>query len=48
MNYLVPISSFLAVATGFLLLIINPGVIFSDNKSNNNNEKIYCYDCKFF
>jgi len=47
MNYLLPISSFLAVVTGFLLLIINPGVIFSDNK-NNNNEKIYCYDCKFF
>ena len=47
MNYLVGISTFLEVVTGLLLLIINPGFIFFDSKSNNN-EKIYYYDCKIF
>ena len=41
-----PISSTLTILISFLLLILNPGVIYSDGK-NNNEEKIYCSECKF-
>ena len=47
MNFFVPISSSIAVVTSFLLLVMNPGVIYSD-KQSNKNEKIYCDQCKFF
>ena len=46
MNVIVPISSFLAIISALLLLIINPGIIYSDNKSKKK-EKIYCSYCKF-
>ena len=42
-----PISSTLTILISFLLLILNPGVIYSDGKNNNNEEKIYCSECKF-
>ncbi len=47
MNFLAPITSSIAVITSFLLLVMNPGVIYSD-KQSNKNEKIYCYECKYF
>ena len=47
MNFFAPITSSIAVVTSFLLLVMNPGVIYSD-KQSNKNEKIYCYRCKFF
>lgn len=44
MNFALPIIFSIAFITQILLFIINPGVIYS----NNEKEKIYCQDCKFF
>ena len=46
-NYVFPISSSLTILCNVLLFIINPGIIYSGGK-NNNEEKIYCSECKFF
>ena len=43
MNYLVPVISFIAIFNCTLNFIINPGIIYSDNKCK---EKIYCPHCK--
>lgn len=50
LDIIIPIASSLSIITTILLLLINPGIIYSDiqNKGVNNNEqKIYCNDCKF-
>ena len=49
MNIIIPIGASLSIITSLLLFIINPGIIYSDNKSKNNKneQKIYCGACKF-
>ena len=47
MNIIIPIGSSLSIITITLLFIINPGIIYSDNNSNNNEPKLYCSSCKF-
>ena len=46
MNFFVPITSTIAIGTSLLLLVMNPGIIYSDKKSKEN-EKIYYHHCKF-
>jgi palmitoyltransferase len=46
MNFFAPITTILEVVTSFLLLVMNPGIIYSDKKSKDN-EKKYCHSCKF-
>ena len=43
MNYVVPIITSLATISSILNYIINPGIIFAHNKSE---EKFYCFYCK--
>ena len=43
MNYLVPILVFIAIFFCILNYIINPGIVYSNNKCK---EKIYCSHCK--
>ena len=43
MNYLVPIIVFITIFFCILNYIINPGIVYSDNKCK---EKIYCSHCK--
>ncbi len=44
MNIFIPLCTSLALISGFLLLIVNPGAVYSDNKSE---EKSYCGACQF-
>ena len=43
MNYIVPIVSFISILSGVLNYILNPGIIYSMNKSDKYK---YCYECK--
>ena len=43
MNYVIPIITSIAILTSVLNYIINPGIIFAHNKSE---EKYYCFYCK--
>ena len=43
LNYVVPIIVFIAILFCSLNYIINPGIVYSDNKCQ---EKIYCPHCK--
>ena len=43
MNYLVPVVTFISISIITLNFIINPGIIYSNNKCK---EKIYCPNCK--
>ena len=43
-NYWVPANVFVTLFSCILTFIINPGIIYSDKKSN---EKIYCRECQF-
>lgn len=44
MGYLVPITIFITLFSQISTFIINPGIIYSDNK---DEDKIYCSECKF-
>lgn len=43
MNFVVPIITSIAIITSVLNYIINPGIIFAHDKSE---EKYYCFYCK--
>ena len=47
MCILTPIGAFISVISGFLLLIINPGIIYSDGEKVDYNQRIYCRYCKY-
>ena len=37
----------LSLITGWLTFILNPGIVYNDNTINDNEPKIYCYQCRF-
>ena len=37
----------LCIITGWLTLILNPGIIYNDKNVNNSEPKIYCYQCRY-
>ena len=45
-NIFIFINVFLTLLSCILTFIVNPGIIYSD-KDSNENEKIYCDSCKF-
>ena len=50
MNYLVPLVTSIGIISCSITYVLNPGIRYSYNNSNNNNkisEKIYCENCKF-
>ena len=38
----------ICIISGFITLVLNPGIIYNHKSENNNNEnKIYCFQCRF-
>lgn len=44
LNYIVPICVSICLFSNIFTFIINPGIIYSNSKTD---EKVYCYECKF-
>ena len=37
----------ICILSGWITLIKNPGIIYNDNNEENNEPKIYCFQCRF-
>ena len=37
----------ICMITGWITFILNPGIVFNDKNVDNNEPKIYCYQCRF-